>query len=186
MQYRFLSIPSLILVMLFLSACVANEVKKNKNTNVGQTKAALSSNKKTKSKKRQTQRTSVDHEKKNNILVTNLATDNDAEKEVGANINSKIESKCSLTGQCIKLIQNKIIDLWEYRKSYPKYKTILVLDLSKEGYITTIRLKRGSGIRAFDDSVITAVRQAAPFTEITYLPEVDIAEFSSIELVFRR
>jgi len=131
------------------------------------------------------QRNSVNHQKKNNILVKEL-TANETDQDIGTNKITKLKSKCSVKGQCIKLIQTKIIDLWQYPRSYPKFKTILVLDLSREGYITTIRLKRSSGRRAFDDSVIKAVRQAAPFTEITYLSKQDIVEFASIEMVFKR
>lgn len=125
----------------------------------------------------------IAHHKSSNILVTKLNTD---DQYIGSNKISKIELKCSAQLQCIKLIQQKIINRWDYPKSYPKFKTILVLELNQEGYITTIRLRRSSGRRDFDDSVIKAVRQAAPFTEITYLSELALSEFSSLEMVFKR
>jgi len=136
--------------------------------------------------KKDKNRNSVDHKKKNNILMTSLAMNIDKEQELGINKKSKLQSKCIAKAQCAMLIQHKIINLWEFPKSYPKFKTILVIELTEQGYITTIRLKRSSGKRAFDDSVLKAVRHAAPFSEITYLSAVDIAEFSSIEMVFKR
>ncbi|MFV2059172.1 MAG: TonB family protein, partial [Gammaproteobacteria bacterium] len=145
--------------------------------------------------KRDLQRNNVKLHRENTIVVSNLGgngkvNNNHTPQVASPRINHqqiiRLESKCSMKGQCARLIQNKIFDLWQYPKSYPKYKTILVLDLNNRGYITTIKLKRSSGIRAFDDSVIKAVRQAAPFTEITYLPALDITEFSSIEMVFLR
>ncbi len=125
----------------------------------------------------------VAHQNRKNILVTNLNTD---DHDIGNNKISKIELKCSAQLQCVKLIQNKIMNFWDFPKSHPKFKTILVLELNRDGYITTIRLKRSSGRRDFDDSVIKAVRQAAPFTEVTYLSELMLSEFSSIEMVFKR
>ncbi len=125
----------------------------------------------------------LQHQSRKNILVTNLNTD---DHNIGSNKISKIEFICSAQLQCVKLIQNKIMSFWDYPKSYPKFKTILVLELNRDGYITIIRLKRSSGRRDFDDSVIKAVRQAAPFTEITHLPELTLSEFSSIEMVFKR
>ena len=167
-----------ILSVFVLTGCASNQSKKNT--------AKVSSISKKAKTKHDPQRNSVNHQAENSIAVSNLGTDDDSPKEVGNNRVSTLESKCTMTGQCVQLIQHKIINLWEYPRSYPKYKTILVLDLTQNGYITTIKLKRSSGVRAFDDSVIKAVRQAAPFTEITYLSSADIAEFSSIEMVFKR
>ncbi len=182
MRNNFLFIIIGFLSVFVLNACVANQSKNYNSSQVSSnTKKA-----KTKKSKRDPQRNSVNHQAENSIAVSNLGTDDDSPKEVGNNRVSKLESKCSLKGQCVQLIQYKIINLWQYPRSYPKYKTILVLDLTQQGYITTIKLKRSSGVRAFDDSVIKAVRKAAPFTEITYLSSNDIAEFSSIEMVFKR
>ncbi len=128
-------------------------------------------------------RDSVNQQTKSNILISNLGSNT---SDIGINKISKLELKCTAKQQCARLIQLKIVNLWDFPRSYPSYKTILVLDLSNDGYINTIKLKRSSGKRAFDDSVITAVRQAAPFSEIGYLPAVDIAEFASIEMVFKR
>jgi TonB family protein len=168
-----------------LSACVTNQ-SKNKNYNSENTKSSHVKKTKSTSPNRGSQRNSVKHHSKSSIMVSNLGSNDQTIENAAPNRVSYIEEKCSLKGQCVKLIQHKIIDLWQYPRSYPKYKTILVLDLSRKGYITTIKLKRSSGVRAFDDSVIKAVRQAAPFTEITYLPALEIAEFSSIEMVFKR
>jgi outer membrane biosynthesis protein TonB len=165
-------------------ACAVNDttIKPSENNNSELAKKPEAKIQKPK-KKKYINRNSVSAVSNKNILVTNLATD---DQDIGTKKLRKIEAKCSLKGQCVKLIQNKIINLWDFPRSYPKFKTILVLELSDEGHITTIRLKRSSGKRDFDDSVLKAVRQAAPFSEILYLPANDLVEFSSIEMVFKR
>jgi len=179
-----------MLVLLLVTSCGLNPNKGNSDNKISKQNTLTgvtdqNTNLKAKKKKVNPNRSSVKNESVNNILVTDLGS-NQSDEDVGYNKISKIELKCQYKDQCAKLIQDKIIKLWQFRRSYPKFKTILVLELSNEGYITTIRLKRSSGRRAFDDSVIKAVRQAAPFKAIQYLPEYDITEFSSIELVFKR
>lgn len=185
MQHHFFSILTGIVVTLFISSCTSNQCLPNQysETDLSSLAKPETRNIKVKPKKRDLQRTSITQKTKNIILVSNLVAD---DEDIGHNKITKIVSKCQYKGQCAKLIRDKIIDRWQYQRSYPKFKTILVLELSKQGYISVIRLKHSSGRRAFDDSVIKAVRHAAPFTEITYLPEVDLAEFSSIEMVFKR
>ncbi|MFV1982301.1 MAG: TonB family protein [Thiohalomonadales bacterium] len=175
MQNHFFSVLTWIVFLFIISIFVSTQ-----GLNAGQSRSSI---KKIKSSKQNSQRTSIDHEKKANIMVTNLAGD---DQESSTDSITKIAAKCTVKGQCVKLIQHKIFDLWNYRRSHPKFKTVLVLELSRDGYITAIRLKQSSGRRAFDDSVLKAVRRAAPFTEITYLSAADIEEFSSIELVFKR
>ncbi len=191
MQFHFKIIMSWLVLVFIVSGCGTNQpntkvvLKSQKPKPVEQkiVKAKLHSAHNNHGYSNTVHRDSADQQEKNNILISNIGSNTD---DVGINKISKLELKCTAKEQCARVIQLKIINRWEYPRSYPSYKTILVLDLTSEGYINTIRLKRSSGKRAFDDSVITAVRQAAPFSEIGYLPEADLAEFASIEMVFKR
>lgn len=117
------------------------------------------------------------------IEQTPISASNTVNQET---VKSQPKIKCENAQHCVKVINKRITQYWILPARNSGLKTILIIDIGTQGYIAQIRINHSSGDRMYDDSVIRAVRKAAPFDEITSLTELEITEFESLKLIFKR
>ncbi|HXN84454.1 MAG TPA: cell envelope integrity protein TolA, partial [Candidatus Binataceae bacterium] len=80
-----------------------------------------------------------------------------------------------------RIVQQRVKDAWTFPGGSNDLKAELEFSIGADGALNSVKITKGSGDSAFDDSVLRAIKRAAPFPPP---PDKYRAQFSDIDTTF--